>query len=464
MSIARHRRGRSVDLLSPTWYLFCMVFHAALAIAGKRVGAIALLYPIATVLVAFFIAANSKRSDRIICAAAYVAGAEVVWRMTGGILFYELGKYIVLAMFLIALARLRQARPHVLALLFVVLLIPSSLISIRLLGLRDAREALSFNLAGPVMMGVAVWFLSHVSLTLEQWKRVLLTLVLPITGVAAVAVFGMASATVLHFGKGSNWATSGGFGPNQVSAVLGLGAFMSYFLLMSMELKALQRLTIAGMLVLCTAQSALTFSRGGLYCAGGAVVLASLYLIQNPRTRGKLLFAAPLIYLLLTFVVWPQLDNFTGGALAARFENTDTTGRDRLAHIDLDMFRNNPIYGVGPGIGWYYRGYAAHTELTRLLAEHGIFGLGAIVVLLIIALHRFTEAKGRVEKALVVSFIGWALLFMMTVAFRLVAPGLVFALASVKLLRDPVAPGAGDRKEMIPVQRRPSLEAAGARG
>ena len=58
-------------------------------------------------------------------------------------------------------------------------------------------------------------------------------------------------------------------------------------------------------------------------------------------------------------------------------------------YADLFIFVNNPIFGVGPGIGYYERlnhglsqRVSAHTEYSRLLAEHGIAGIFVLLFIL----------------------------------------------------------------------------------
>jgi len=54
----------------------------------------------------------------------------------------------------------------------------------------------------------------------------------------------------------------------------------------------------------------------------------------------------------------------------------------------LNIFADNPLLGIGPGAGTEKRvdyGYgdrvAAHIEYSRLLAEHGLFGVFSLLIL-----------------------------------------------------------------------------------
>ncbi len=90
-------------------------------------------------------------------------------------------------------------------------------------------------------------------------------------------------------------------------------------------------------------------------------------------------------------------------------------------------------------MGKYYRAQLAvgsHTEYTRILSEHGAFGLLAICVLLRACLKNLRRARTPLERAMVGSFLAWSLLFMASAAMRLAAPAFMFGLSFVTLLPD----------------------------
>jgi O-antigen ligase len=72
---------------------------------------------------------------------------------------------------------------------------------------------------------------------------------------------------------------------------------------------------------------------------------------------------------------------------------------------------------------------AAHTEYTRMLAEHGMFGLLAMLVLFAIAIRTFQRARALEARAFVGALFVWSALFMLINAMRLVAPAFVAGLA-----------------------------------
>ncbi len=301
------------------------------------------------------------------------------------------------------------------------------------------REGIAFNLSGPFSLALAVMFFSTVKLTLVDLKRILIAVLAPIVGLGFLATYLTFSAESIRFTGASIRATSAGFGPNQVCAILGLGAFVAFlFLFVDRRHKSLRVLMI-GCMIWLLAQAALTFSRGGVWTAIGAISVAIFYLFRNRRARAIFASTGAVLLLLTYFIVFPALEDFTGRTLGARFRSLETTGRDRIIKGDLLAFNENPLLGVGPDQSKTYhaivfRASSAHTEYTRLLAEHGSLGLLALLTLLWISLQRFTTQSRPLTKAYNVSLTVWALLFMAHSAMRLVAPSLMFGLASAAIV------------------------------
>jgi hypothetical protein len=227
---------------------------------------------------------------------------------------------------------------------------------------------------------------------------------------------------------------SGGFGPNQVSAALGLAVLCSFLLVIETRSRVGVRVVMFGVMVWLAMQSALTFSRGGLYTATAGILAGWLALVDQPRALLKPLMVAAALILLGYYVIWPKLDDFTEGNLTARFEDTGTTRRGDLSNVDLQLWIEHPIMGVGPGVSKenHEDEIAAHTEFTRLVAEHGLFGATAIVLLFFAGFQNFKHATSSRERAIVLAMAAWSTLFMLNSAMRLVAPsfgfGLTFAL------------------------------------
>ncbi len=424
-----------------------LVVHVPLSLLISTSIAVATIHAVLTVGIGFLLALQSRRHpERVAYVGAYVVGAEVLWRMTGAQVFWETGKYAIAAFFIIGLVLIRHRKVPAGALLYFALLLPSTLITV--LSTSDftqLHKALSFHLSGPFALAAAWCFFSQLQLSPHQLRRILLSVICPTVGVACVALAGTVSATRLSFTTESNFVTSGGFGPNQVAGALGLGALCALIWLVSHKEGWINRVVILGVLVLLTFQAALTFSRGGLYNAAGASAVAIFYLMRNRGSRTRVIMAVSMIALLAGLVIIPSLEDITGGTISQRFSSIDVAHRDAIVRSDLVLWQEEPILGVGLGMSGRGR-RLPHTEGTRLLAEHGMFGLAAILALLIGALRSIRKARTPAGKAVAGSMVTFSLLFMLDKAMRLAAPSFAFGLAFAVLLPDqPALPRARRR-------------------
>lgn len=194
------------------------------------------------------------------------------------------------------------------------------------------------------------------------------------------------------------------------------------------------------LMIVFVIQCALTFSRGGLYNTGAGLAMAFFYLIRESRSRLQFIFIALFLFGFSTYVLLPRLNTFTGGAFESRFENTDTTGREVMMELQLRTFAYHPLFGVGPGRGYYQ---ASHTEYTRLISDHGTLGIVALLTLFLIVGVNIKRAPTLMNKAIVASLLAWSFTFMAHVGMRLAAPsfmiGVTFATFMLKQVKNPKA-------------------------
>ncbi len=380
--------------------------------------------------------------EKMIYVAAYISASELLWRGLDAGVFWEFGKYTV-ALFLIAaiFKHYRAQLPEKWPLVYFVLLLPSIL----LLPGFD-RQAISFNLSGPLVLAVAVIFFGGVRFSLGQLKKLLAALIAPVISLAAISLYSSLTAGLISFDLAySEKITSAGIGPNQVSSILGLGAFAA-FLYAVLETRSRQvRWIMIGLTIWLLAQSALTFSRGGFWTALGAMLVAGWYFFWERRSRFIFLSTISLIFLLGYFIVFPQLDALTSNTLSARFSDFELTGRGEIMLADWLTFLDNPVLGVGPDQSTAFHALTfrvsrAHTEYTRMLAEHGLFGLVSLLILLGAVLARVFKTASAQQKALVISFTAWALVFMFHAAMRLSAPSFLFGVAAARFITEDSQP------------------------
>lgn len=412
-----------------------VVAHAVGAIAMRAFPLLGLAHALLCLGIGLVIAVRRPLHE-VPVIVAYIVCSEVLWRMVRApSLPWEFGKYAISLILLLASFRLRWIRNRVLGIGYFVLLLPSVLLTLYVYELGDLREQLSFNLSGPLSLALSILFFSNIKLSAEQVRRTLYALMIPAIGIVAVAAITLSEIEIaVAFSKNSNKYLSGGFGPNQVSATLGLALLAAILLLLERRQALHLRIVLIVAATVFATQAALTFSRGGLLLALISVLAASIYLLRDNRTRATLLVLSTLLFVVAKLFVVPRLDEFTSGKLAERYSSVDSTGRTTLAGFDLEIFADNPVLGVGPGAALPLRedlGHAgaAHTEFTRMLAEHGLLGALAIVFLLVVTFRALREPRTSRARAFVAALALWTFLFLAINGMRLAAPSFSFGLA-----------------------------------
>ena len=411
-----------------------LVMQGVFAVVMRRVPQFATIHAAATVLVCIGAAAVTRRAVVMGMAAGYLAGCEVLWRMTEAEVFWEMGKYAICFVMLIGMFRLRSPRRNrMIAAGYFGLLVPSSILTLTTLTLELSRQQLSFNLSGPLTLALCVIFFSNVKLTPAELRRVYFSLIVGAAGMLVLAFISTISSKIVFSGE-SNFVTSGGFGPNQVSTMLGAAVFLMLLMLMDARLPWTYRAPMLGLTLIFAVQAALTFSRSGLGLAFAGLATALLYLVRDSRTRVTLVIVATLLFAAGKYVIIPRLEAFTNGAIAERFSNSSSTKRGELAVWDLMIFRDNPALGVGPGLGIFVRrqmGYydAAHTEFSRMLAEHGSLGALSLILYLLMCSRAVRGARTINGRALVAAMVAWVTLNMAINGMRIAAPSFIFGLA-----------------------------------
>ena len=422
--------------------LLFVVLHAPLCLALKLVPYLATLHAWASLAIVVMLVVRRFPSGWVVAGCAYLVGSETLWRMTHAGVFWEFGKYSLLLVVVTTFYLRRQRIKNYLPLVYLALLMPGAVLTLLVISDLDIlRQTLSFDLSGPIAYAACSLFLFGRKLSRGDVLLSLTALLAPIAGVAALTVFGI-ETTDFTFGTSSLKATSGGYGANQVSAILGLGMLACFLLLASKTGSLSWRTLLMGLLLWFGVQSALTFSRSGLYYCAASMVAGSLFLVADLRKLISVLLLLAAVFGLGWLVVIPRLDAYTGGALLARFENKDLTGRDVLMKNDLNLFLANPVLGVGVGMGKASRGEArgelddvdSHTEYTRLISEHGVFGAVALVLMLLMSVQAaFYQAPGW-PKAVSASLVAFALVFMLGSGMRLAIPSFLLAFSGVRIM------------------------------
>jgi hypothetical protein len=423
--------------------------HLPLGVLLYNAGPFALLHPMAVFSVGIAWAFQKRtKLDRIALVVGYLIGAEVLWRMAKIPVPWEFGKYGSAAIIFIALMNRRPFKVPHLPLVYFLVLIPACIFPIIELNLSDARQHISFTLSGPLLLGMSCWFFANVKTTPLRLRRLIFAILVPLLSVACATLFYTVTAEDLYFNTESNFATSGGFGPNQVSTMLGLGVFIAACCLINFKLDAKFKIFLGIAAVFFAAQSVLTFSRGGIYSAVGASLALVFFHFRNLGEGVKRMLPILALAAVFFWFVFPALDDFTGGKLQERFEDTGTSNRVEIAQSDFDLFFEYPIFGVGVGLADEYRrrlyGYGAgsHTEFSRLISEHGIFGIAALISLSAMAIVNFKRQQSTFGRALVVGLSVWCVLFMINAGMRLAAPSYLWGMTFMTIVNYRLRPKA----------------------
>ncbi len=396
----------------------------------------------------YWIIQNEDRDAQTLYAAAYVVGAEVLLRMFGATFFNEFGKYSIMIFAAVGIAYRGLHPLSFLFFFFLLLLIPGIFFGIKNLALdTNVRKAIAFNISGPACLGVFAMYTAGRMVTLEQVKKSLFFLGLPILSTLVILFLRVPSVKEVVTGTDSNFATSGGFGPNQMSTILGLGMFL-FFTMFLIDQRS-KKLTYIYLIlsVMLGYRCLVTFSRGGMITGlvMMVVLVGVLYWKLNPIGKAKITSIAAVI-LLLGVGVWTYSTIQTSGLIEKRYANQDAAGRvkqdklggrEKVNKAEIQMFLDNPITGVGVGVNKQYREEmtgieaASHNELTRMLAEHGLAGVLGLMILFLVPF--FTSFANKQHIFLWSFFFFW-LLTINHAAMRLAAPAFVYALSLLKVV------------------------------
>lgn len=440
-------------------WIFFLLLHAPLVIAMKASVMFATVHAFVTILVGIS-SLRFRSPERVIFVLGYVMAAEPLWRVSNAMVFYETGKYALGGLSILAIFRYRLLhRADKTYLFYFLLLLPSLLV----LPYFDRRQ-ISFNLSGPFSLMMVATFLSTQQISARTLRKLFLVTLAPILGLTIVATYSTLTIEVTSFYTSK--VASGGIGQNQASSIFGLGlVFAIFFLYIDRENRMLRWL-IAAIGVWCATQAALTFSRGGVATAIGTIAAASFFLLRERHKRGSVVLGVGFL-LLAGYLVVPQLNEFTDGAFGKRFTSTHLTGRDKIMQADVIAFKENPLFGVGPGESKDYhlittgRRASSHTEYSRLLAEHGVCGAISLLLLLGASVRRLLRQTSMTGRALAAGFTVWTLLYMFHAAMRMAAASFIFGLGAALLVPMAAAPGIAAarhrRQRAGPAPSRPPL-------
>ncbi len=431
-------------------YLWLIALHVLIGALVFALKVLSKVYFI--VLLIFFInkivnSQKSTRSTQILIACAYVVGCEVFFRMTGGNIGYEAAKYMVIGFVFIGMLFDGISTKSFPYFIFLILLFPSVFVT----GANatfdtNIRTAIMFNLSGPICLAFVALYCYDKKIYFQDLKNILLAALLPLISTTVYLFLFTPSTRDIITGTYSNFATSGGFGPNQVATALGLGMFIvatRYFLISQTLGMKIVNLFILGIIAY---RGLVTFSRGGIYTAVIIIISFLFIYYQNSKRNVKQRIVKSLfLFLGLILLTWVFSSIQTGGLIEKRYANQDAagrekeeiaTGRAKLISFELEEFISNPFLGVGAGkikeLRFEKEGRAAasHNEISRILGEHGMLGVIAFLIIFFVPL--FYRMRNRKN----IFFYSFYLFWFLTInhsSMRIAAPAFIYGLSLLNI-------------------------------
>ncbi|SHM60711.1 O-antigen ligase family protein [Flavobacterium saccharophilum] len=425
-------------------YSKLVLIHAIIALVIFAVPFLSKIYALVIPVVGFsLIAKNKNKNNEVLYVAAYLVGVEVFLRMTGGNFNNEYIKVIVIFFMLVGMLYSNFSINAFIYAFFLILLIPGIYLTSTVAHFdTDIKKAIVFNVSGPVCLAISAIYMFKRKMPFSDLQNILVVMGLPIITTAVYLFLYNPSVKEVVRNTQSNFETSGGFGPNQVSTILGLGMFIFFTQLVLFSKSKKEMLLNGFLLIFVSYRAIVTFSRGGVI-TGALMIVCLLFLMYSfSNVKGKTKVGLVLLLTgLATVGIWTYTSLQTRGLIEKRYANQDVRGREKKDRLggreaimggDYKLFMDNPIMGVGAGMGKELRkenlGHeaAAHNEITRLLAEHGLFGIFGLLILLLTPLLLYINNR---QHLYFLSFYVFWLLTINHAAMRIAAPAFVYALA-----------------------------------
>lgn len=388
---------------------------------------------------------------------SYVISFEVLDRMakTSPYIPYELGKYLLVLMGLLGVFHLGiRSKKGV----WMILLISPALFY-DLSGQRLFFDFINYYLA-PLSVGLGIAYANRLPISKVTLNQVLKFI---FWGCLASLVFTYVKTPDfenIEFRLGANFDTTGGHSSNQVSTILGLGLFLSFYSLIN-RLNFSGNSLLDGIILAGFAfQGLLSFSRGGMLVGAMGIILL-LVLPQNRasiqsrlgfRNNKKSIFVGLFVVISLYFI-FEIANSISGGNLLLRYQGETQgtllgskkvtsdhllSGRLGILEKDFALFFKYPLTGVGLGVSQYLRDpegikIAAHVELSRFFADHGILGLLFSIFFFLIPYNSWQLNKKSVHQNILFVLLIIAIATTFHAAMRTFITPLFFILGVLKI-------------------------------
>lgn len=430
-------------------YITLILLHALIGIILYFFKSLSIVYAISIPTIGlYYIMKNQNKNNEVLFVSAYIVGSEVFLRMTGGSLLYESAKYEVMIFLALGMFYSGFSKNAIPYWIYLLLLLPGVFIAVETLNLEtNLRKAIAFNISGPICLGIASIYCYNRKILLSQLSNILLTLALPVFSTTTYLILYTPNIKDVLTGTGSNIETSGGFGPNQVATILGIAMFI-FFSRLLLESKT-KLLIIVNLVVLfnITYRGFVTFSRGGMLTGLLIIILLLVYVYFNIKTYKKIKLLGFFSFMIIALVfTWLYTSNQTGGLINKRYANQDAagrikesslTGREEIWDSEIANFLDHPVFGIGVAKALEVRQekyggviIASHSEISRTIAEHGTFGIIALLIILFTPFFLYLNNKQHIY---MISLLLFWLLTISHSAMRIAAPAFIYSLTLLKV-------------------------------
>lgn len=437
------------DLDSYTLHKLKMIaFHIAIGVAIGFFQALAVYYLTAIFIFYTLVIINgNNKVYYVLAGAAYISSAEIFLRMTKAMPFWETGKYLVIFFMFLGMffkGFKLQAWP---ILIYVLLLLPGIYIAYLNFNFFEEsfRKTILFNLSGPLCLFATALFTFQLKFDFKKMLNIIDTLIYPIVAMSVYILIYSPPMEEIQFTTESNAYASGGYSGNQVATILGLGIFLCFVRFILPYKHILLKLLNLFFLALFSYLGILTFSRGGIITGILMMMVFTVLYLNWTSLLHKAKATLKLIALGFGAIsLWGIIVTITGGLIINRYlgkrasgEQKDiTTGRLDILKEELQAFQDNPFFGQGIGMGKFFRiehggsHLASHNEISRMFAEHGMFG---IIALLILILVPFVLILNKKRNIFLLPFAAFWFLTISHSAMRVALPGFLYSLALLQI-------------------------------
>lgn len=389
---------------------------------------------------------------------SYLISFELLDRMAKASPFipYEIGKYFLVLSGILGLLAYGIRQPT--GILMALLVTPALFYDFS-----DQRTYFDIinNYLAPLAVGLGIAYAHKLSLTNTQLNQILKLIWWGCLSSLFYTYIKTPDFETITFSLKAQFDTTAGHASNQVSTVLGLGMFLSFYSIFNKFNFSGNRILDIMIFVGFTFQGLLSFSRGGMVVGTVGIFILLFLSDSNVLSNGKGLTIQRLfiviVALLCLYGIFEIANGITGGNLLLRYKGETAgtlsgskevtadhfvTGRLSIFEQDVELWFENIVTGVGVGSSRFLRdlervGISPHVELSRLLAEHGLLGLiYSCYFFLFIPLGIYQMNQRSNQRVVMMAILAIAILTTFHAAMRTFVTPLFVILSSLQVTSD----------------------------